>query len=127
MTKHYAATVVREGKWWMIEIPELDGLTQARKLNEAELMAREWVAATLDVPVEEIAVNITVDRVGAIDISERLGILRSERERAETLEREALIHATELAKALAAEQLTVREVGTIMGISFQRAHQLMKS
>ncbi len=61
---HYKATVTREGKWWMVHIPELGGLTQARRLGEDELMAREWVAVTLDVPLEDVTVTVTVEAVG---------------------------------------------------------------
>lgn len=30
MTHTYNAEVTRDGKWWMVAIPELDGLTQAQ-------------------------------------------------------------------------------------------------
>ena len=62
MAHTYAVTVRREGGWWMVDIPELDGLTQARSLGEGETMAREWIALTVDRPIEEIAVNVTVEQ-----------------------------------------------------------------
>lgn len=50
-------TVTREGNWWMVAIPELDGLTQARTEDEAPLMAREYIAVTLGVPVDQVEVR----------------------------------------------------------------------
>ncbi len=46
----YDVTVTRDGSWWMVEIPALDGLTQARRLSEVTEMSRSYVAVTLDVP-----------------------------------------------------------------------------
>ncbi|TCN51768.1 hypothetical protein EV641_109159 [Rhodococcus sp. SMB37] len=40
----YRVNVTREGKWWMVAIPELDELTQARRIGEAEAMARDLIA-----------------------------------------------------------------------------------
>ena len=123
----YAATVTREGRWWMVAIPELDGLTQARRLAEAELMAREWIAVTLDTPLEDVAVTVTVERVGGIDVAGALAKIRSEREQAAALERDASELQARLAKALAAEDVPVRDIGAAMGVSFQRAHQLVSA
>jgi hypothetical protein len=49
--------VTREGEWWMVSIPEIGGLTQARHLGEAPMMAREYIAATLDMPLDEVSVS----------------------------------------------------------------------
>jgi len=40
MTTTYTATATREGRWWLVRVPEIDGVTQARSLAEAEVMAR---------------------------------------------------------------------------------------
>ena len=123
----YEVTVTRDGKWWMVGIPAFGGLTQARHVGEAGLMAREWIAVTLDVPIEEIAVNVTVQRVGSVDVAKRLEAIRRERERAAIMEREAIGHTAELAKALADENVPLRDIGAALGVSFQRAHQLVKT
>ena len=54
----YKIEVVRDGRWWMVHIPEIDGLTQARRLSEAETMAREYIALDRGIPVGEISVEI---------------------------------------------------------------------
>ena len=64
MITTYKAEVTRaqkkgEGHWWMISVPEIDGVTQARKLEEVEVMARDLIAITLDVELDEVAVEIS--------------------------------------------------------------------
>ncbi|MGX9348181.1 hypothetical protein [Microbacterium sp. KNMS] len=127
MSHHYTATATREGSWWMVSIPELDGLTQARRLAEAELMAREWIAATLDAELDDVSVDLTVERVGEIDVAERLAKIAEERAQAAELERQAAADAAGLAKDLAAQKLTVRDIGAVIGVSHQRAHQLVQA
>jgi hypothetical protein len=54
--------VYRDGRWWMIRIPELDGLTQARWPGEIRRMARDYIAVGTDQPIEVIAVHIVKSR-----------------------------------------------------------------
>ncbi|OBI72808.1 hypothetical protein [Mycobacterium sp. E740] len=62
--------VMRDGRWWMIHVPELDGYvaadgsiniggtTQARQPGEVEDMGRGcYIAAVLDIPVKDVAVR----------------------------------------------------------------------
>jgi hypothetical protein len=123
--KSYHATVTRDGKWWMIAIPGIDGLTQARRLSEAEKMAREYVAVSLDVPLESVAIDLHMDNVAGIDVSDSLAEIREGRERAAELDESTRRRSSELARELAAANIPVRDIGTLMGVSFQRAHQLV--
>jgi hypothetical protein len=50
--------VTRDGRWWMIHIPELRGLTQARNPGEIEDMARSYIAIAAEIPIEDIEVRI---------------------------------------------------------------------
>lgn len=121
----YDARVTRDGKWWMIAIPGIDGLTQARRLSEAEQMAREYVALVLDVPFESVAIRLAIDEVGGIDVSGALADISAGRERAAAMEAESRQRVEQFAKVLADANVPVRDIGTIMGVSFQRAHQLV--
>src|SRR5262245_61258741 len=66
--KTFDVKVTREGKWWMVEIPELDGLTQARRLSEVSQMAAEWIALTADLSLSDVEVNIVEVDVAGLDI-----------------------------------------------------------
>jgi len=58
----YQIEVYREGRWYMIRIPELDGLTQARHRGEIEDMARSYNAVSTDKPIDNIPVRIVRSR-----------------------------------------------------------------
>ena len=123
----YEITVHRDGRWWMVAIPEIDGLTQARKLREAPRMAMEYIALATDQDASEFEVAITQLRVDDIDVSQHLAQIRDERARADALDRSAAARAAALAKDLSAASVSVREIGAAMNISFQRASQLVNS
>jgi hypothetical protein len=111
----------------MVRIPQLDGLTQARHLREADLMAREWIAATTGAPLEDVAVEVTVDRVDDVPVARRLAAISAERAKAAALDRKATADAAALAAAMAARGVSLRDIGAALGVSFQRAHQLVKA
>ncbi|WP_223691089.1 hypothetical protein [Leifsonia poae] len=126
--KKYTVSVTRDGKWWMVAIPELDGLTQARRLAEVPEMAREYIAANTNSPIESFDIDVEFDTVGAVtDIHTALETIRRDRETAAQLEREATETATALAKALAEEGVPLRDIGAILDVSHQRAHQLVNA
>ena len=86
MTKHtYKATVTRDGRWWMVRIPEIGGLTQARRLNEVKPMASSLIAVTLNIPADSFDVDLEVERVGTVQVAEQAARLRSAREPATRL------------------------------------------
>jgi hypothetical protein len=52
--------VYRDGRWYMINVPEIDQLTQALHRGEIEVMARELIAVSTDQPIDTIAVRLTM-------------------------------------------------------------------
>jgi hypothetical protein len=49
--------VTRDGRRWLVHIPELGGRTQARFPREIELMAREYIAVSTGMPIDQVAIN----------------------------------------------------------------------
>ncbi|MEY4296422.1 MAG: hypothetical protein RL016_268 [Actinomycetota bacterium] len=125
--RRFHANAYLEGKWWMVEVPELNGLTQARKLTEVTQMTRELISAQLDIPIDSFELEMTIERVNDLDIADRVAKIQAEKARALELERQATAEAQELARELADAKLTVREIGVILGVSHQRAHQLLSA
>ncbi len=120
-------TVTREGKWWMIEIPSLDGLTQARRLTGVDDMARDYAAVALDVPYSQVdveCVSIVVDGVDVLPQQRQILELHAEAER---LEKESVQKRAELAKTLVDDDVPMRDVSEVIGVSYQRVAQLVSA
>lgn len=123
----YTAHVRREGRWWMVAVPEVGGLTQARRLADVVTMARELVAVCLDVAPEDMEITLSIDSIGDLDVQRRLDEIAQERRAAEELERRLSAHTRSLARDLAALDIPQRDIGAVLGVSHQRANQLLAS
>jgi hypothetical protein len=44
----FEGKLVRDGKWWLAEIPLLDAMTQGRTRKEALVMIGDWLEAMVD-------------------------------------------------------------------------------
>lgn len=54
----FGIKVTRDGRFWRIEVPEIEQFTQGRNRGEIELMARELISLCLDVSIGDVAVRI---------------------------------------------------------------------
>ena len=124
MSKTYITWVSRDGKWWMIHVPEIDGLTQARRIADVEQAARELIAVTLDVRLSEIAVDIHYQDVAGVPVEQQLHAINEEKAEAARLEEDAAAKTSQLVRALVDERIPLRDIGAMLGISFQRVHQI---
>ncbi|MFF0270814.1 hypothetical protein [Kribbella sp. NPDC004536] len=125
--KTYEVTVRREGRWWMVAVPEIDGLTQARRLDEVERMAREYIAVSTDVPVSKVAVDVSGIEAGGQDLLEAKTLVDGLRRRAKDLESLVAELTREVASALTEVDVPVRDVSSVLGVSHQRVSQLVQS
>jgi hypothetical protein len=121
----YTVRVNREGKWWMVRVPDLGAITQARRLGEVEEMARSLIAITLDVPEDSFGLRVELEAIEDVRVTERLDALHAEQEQAEALQHKVRQDTRALACDLAGRGVTVRDIGTVLGVSFQRAQQLI--
>jgi predicted RNase H-like HicB family nuclease len=121
----YEAHVTRDDNWWTISVPDIDGSTQARTISDVTTMAKEYVAGTLDVPLSTVEVHLASLVVDGVGVLGRARQVRAAREQAEQLEAQAVGHACALAHDLAGEGVPVRDIGEVLGVSDQRAHQLV--
>src|SRR6218665_976248 len=61
MATTFAVTIERHGRFWEIEIPDIEGgYTQARNLAEADLMARDCIAAFKGIAADSFEIDLTV-------------------------------------------------------------------
>ena len=58
----YTATCRRVGDWWAISVPGIKGVhTQAKRLDQVDVMARDAIAVMLDVDPASFHVRVEPD------------------------------------------------------------------
>lgn len=127
----YHVDVYRDDRWWMIRVPELDGtqginevISQARRYAEIESQARDLIALVADVAPStiELDLHITVENLDVTATAEQIA---TDRKAAAEAERRFLDESARAARELKAAGVTLRDIGDIIGVSFQRAGQLV--
>jgi hypothetical protein len=123
--RHYKVEITRDGRWWMVHIPEIEGLTQARRIGEAEQMAREFIALETSTPISEVTVTIaTITVQGLGDIQEPAADVRDLRDAARKAEA-AVVDATKrYAKRATRAGIPVRDIAELLDVSPQRVSQI---
>lgn len=123
--KTYGVTARKDGRWWLVSIPELDAVGQARNAAEIEEVAREIIGLWLDVEPHSFEIDLEVEIPGAA----RDAWLRAkELEAAARKESaEAAAFARRAVASLRADGLTYKDAGIVLGLSPQRVQQLSKS
>jgi hypothetical protein len=122
----YKIEVTRDGRWWMIHIPDVGGLTQARRLSEVDYMARDYIALVTHTPIDEIAVRVaSIEVPGLGDIAAAAHHIVSEREAAAHAVAAAQGNLTRYAKAFVDAGIPIRDAAELLDVSFQRVGQLV--
>lgn len=123
--RQLTATARRDGRWWLIEIPELDTAGQARRYSEIPDVATEVAALYLNVPETDVDVHVTVKA------SKQARTLWEESERLEAESRAAQQRAAQLRREAVRQALdddyTYAGTAAAFGISRSRVQQLEKS
>lgn len=120
-TTTYRTTVERDGKFWLIRVDHV-GVTQARHLREVEAMATDLVAVMTGESVGSFSVEVTT-RLPA-RVQEHLTRAEQLRQDSARAQAEAAIELRSAVRELVAAGLPLRDVGHLLGVSHQRAHQL---
>lgn len=123
MRKEWQATVTRDGRFWLIKVDGLDGATQARNLGEVDLMATEFVAIMTEQELGDVTVTWRIEL--PTDVRQHLAAVEASRSAEAAARQNAAWESRQAARALRSLGLSVREVGTALGMSHQRAQQLV--
>jgi hypothetical protein len=112
--------------WWAIRgenMPEGYGLySQARRLDQVESVARDAISALLDTPSDAFTVTWIMRHPD--DLNDVVSAASSARATAEIAQRASTDATKAAVDALAREGYTYRDIGTILGITHQRAQQI---
>lgn len=121
----YTVTAERSGKWWVLQAVEVPGaISQVARLDQADEI-KEAIAWVADVPQEDVEIRLAISLPDAI--REHLEHVDELRESARRANAAAAEESREVARALHEDLgLTMRDVGSVLEVSHQRAHQLVK-
>lgn len=118
------AYATRSQGWWAVEVPDIDGLiTQARRLDQVVDQVRDAAQLLDDIDPDTLDVDI-VPQVAHADDARAARALADE---ARSRQEQASAAMRSAARELAAEGLSIRDVGQILGVSFQRAQKLARA
>ncbi|WP_139803397.1 hypothetical protein [Mycobacterium avium] len=123
LTTAFTAVATRGDRYWLVHIPELDQYTQARNLAEVEPMARDLIALLKEIPDDSFHLAIRIELPE--HVRHHLELARKYSEDAARAQAESARERRVAARELKARGLTVRDIGTALGISHQRAQQLL--
>lgn len=121
----YTAEVTRDGKFWLIEVPELGAHTQARNVGEIEVMVRDLIALRTDTAEDSFDVDVRIEMPASVRA--HLDAAAAERDAAAAANHAASVEMRDAVRELRAAGLSVRDIGAVLGLSHQRAHQLTAS
>jgi hypothetical protein len=120
----YRATVRQDGKFWLIQVPALGRATQARHLREVDAIARDLIAVVTGKSPKSISVEYQIKLPGTVKT--HLRAARKLRARAAEAQAKATAEAQAAARELHRRGVPLRDIGAALGVSHQRAHQLVK-
>lgn len=109
--------------WWVITVEDIPGAnSQCRRLDQVESNAREIIELLTGNEPDEVSVKWTMPG----EVGTRAEELADLRERAEDLADATAIETRRLVPELRAAGMSYRDIGTMTGISHQRAQQIAK-
>lgn len=123
--KVWRIRVERGQRYWVIWVDGLHGGTQAKNLSEVEPMARDFISGMSGETPETFDLETEIDLPASVAAHLKNAdalIAESRKARAK-----ATAETGAAAKELQASGLTLRDIGIALGMSYQRAQQLIKS
>lgn len=115
------AIATRGQGWWAVAVPELPGLfTQVRRLDQVADAVTDAAALLTDSVIEQVIVRPVLSD----DLQSAIEQVRTNAAEAEAARRRAAEDVRALVARLRTQGLSVRDVGTVLGVSPQRVSQL---
>lgn len=120
----YRVTAERDGKFWLLRVPDLPGVfTQTRRLEQAPDMIRDAIALMLNVAAETF--DVEVEPALDPDLAEMIASTQRIRNAAAHFVDGSNTRLASTVHALVGQQqLTVRDAAALLQLSFQRVAQL---
>lgn len=122
----YTSRAHKEGRWWIVQNDQAPGaISQVTRLDQAADAQREAIAFVEGVEASSVEVKVRVSISPDIDREvEEATALRAE---AKEREQRAAEKRRGVALLLEAQGYTMRDIGVVLGVSYQRVHQLTQT
>lgn len=123
----YQVDVVRDEGWWIMHarIPRTIIYSQAKRIDDIELMIRDAIAGVLDVDPGSFAIELFFDLDS--DVLEQVHRAREVSLQAAEVQERASRESRAAVHALREQGLTLKETGYFLGVTPQRVAQLLNS
>jgi DNA-directed RNA polymerase specialized sigma24 family protein len=119
--KTYTATATREGRYWVIDVKGV-GVTQARNLREAHVMAADLISAVRDIPATQVNVSIAADLEP--EIARQVAETKKALAAFDKAQRDIARQQRSVVARLRGAGLTGADTAAVLGVSPQRVSQL---
>lgn len=121
----FTSTATRLGHYWIVQCDQHPGVrSKVRLLAHAIEQQRHGIASAIGTPERQVVVE--VNPVLPESVLEHIARARELRATATWANSAAAAEMRAAARALAEAELSLRDIGTILGVSHQRAHQLIR-
>jgi len=121
--KTYRVVAERHDKWWLLEVPEIPGtFSQVRRLDQVDEWIRDAISLMLEIPEDSFNIDLDV-RLPKDELAE-LRAVKAAQKAVTQAQEESSTRTKSLVAKLKDEGLTVRDIGTVLGVSYQRVSQL---
>lgn len=118
------ATAVRSVGWWGVSVPEVEGLfTQAKHLDQIPAMVADAVELLTNVPASRV--EVTVHPKVPESVRAHLTEAKVQQDLAAAATTRATTELQQAARELKEQGMPLRDVGAVLGVSYQRAFQLV--
>jgi hypothetical protein len=124
MKTDYTVHAKRWARGWELHIDGV-GVTQARRLSDAEVMVRDYLSLELGNPPGVYTVEIIPEVGDGLDAEVRE--VRKAARAAEEAQKAAAARSRALACELKSRGLTGREIAAVLKVSTQRVSQLLRA
>lgn len=115
----YTANVKKGTSYWVVTVPAIGQATQARSIDELNSMTKDLISLVTD----DLNPEITFSYELPPEVAEAVELKRQAAE----LEARAMATQGVAVKKLHELGVSLRDIGRLLGISHQRAHQLVKA
>lgn len=125
-SRTYTVEARRSGDWWALTVPGLRGVhSQVRRLEQAADMIREAIGLAFDVDPASVLIEDPVPIISP-ELDDLLRTTLNSRHQLVELRARADGLTCRLAREMTEAGIPVRDVATVLGISFQHAAKLAK-